>query len=304
MAQGAPLLSRMLRHARRVEAPPRGLDSLIADSLGLSDTVLPWAEALRRACRRPQREGHLLRFRLLHIRADISNAVAHPLLLDDEDSSRLINDLNDEFQVDSHFDALAPGDGLLWLRTASAPPRLPHARDILGQPLAAWAERQRQHRETFRLHNEMQMFLHLHPLNRQREQQGLPIVNGLWYWGAGDCRRTRSDLRLFSDDAEIRALGDACAGGSATLSELAGLPRGEAALVVWTGWLRILQEAQDTDPALALKRFDREAIRPLLSRRRPFQLLTGDGSELALHPLDRLRFWHKADGWEKLEPRP
>lgn len=35
------------------------------------------------------------------------------------------------------------------------------------------------------LMNELQMLLHSHPLNRERESKGLPFVNSLWFWGAG-----------------------------------------------------------------------------------------------------------------------
>ncbi len=36
-----------------------------------------------------------------------------------------------------------------------------------------------------RLGNEMQMLLHALPVNREREAQGLPVINTLWFWGAG-----------------------------------------------------------------------------------------------------------------------
>ena len=33
--------------------------------------------------------------------------------------------------------------------------------------------------------NEIQMFLHTHPVNQQREASGQPSINSLWLWGAG-----------------------------------------------------------------------------------------------------------------------
>lgn len=35
------------------------------------------------------------------------------------------------------------------------------------------------------LMNEVQMALHDHPVNRQREERGEPAVNSVWFWGAG-----------------------------------------------------------------------------------------------------------------------
>lgn len=36
-----------------------------------------------------------------------------------------------------------------------------------------------------RWQNEIQMLLHDHAINRAREERGLPLVNGMWFWGAG-----------------------------------------------------------------------------------------------------------------------
>ncbi|PKO90042.1 MAG: hypothetical protein CVU18_02190 [Betaproteobacteria bacterium HGW-Betaproteobacteria-12] len=37
--------------------------------------------------------------------------------------------------------------------------------------------------------NEVQMFLHGHPLNTRREQAGQPVLNSLWLWGGGHLTR-------------------------------------------------------------------------------------------------------------------
>jgi hypothetical protein len=34
--------------------------------------------------------------------------------------------------------------------------------------------------------NEIQMLLHDCPINQERENRGLPLVNSLWFWGAGE----------------------------------------------------------------------------------------------------------------------
>ncbi len=36
------------------------------------------------------------------------------------------------------------------------------------------------------LWNEIQMLLHTHPVNQQRQQRGEPAINSVWFWGAGD----------------------------------------------------------------------------------------------------------------------
>ena len=47
-----------------------------------------------------------------------------------------------------------------------------------------------------------QMFLHTHPINQAREQQGLPEINGLWLWNDAD--GTQSADIVASDSAWAR----------------------------------------------------------------------------------------------------
>jgi len=50
--------------------------------------------------------------------------------------------------------------------------------------------------------NEVQMFLHRHPLNEQREQIGQPAINSLWLWGGGSLPTAMAAnfSAVFSDD--------------------------------------------------------------------------------------------------------
>lgn len=66
-----------------------------------------------------------------------------------------------------------------------------------------------------RLMTEVQMLLHAHPLNSDRDERGLPAINGVWFWGGAQLpaqqpaqppvRQSSSNpspclTRLFSDD--------------------------------------------------------------------------------------------------------
>ncbi|SEO53685.1 hypothetical protein [Aquisalimonas asiatica] len=67
-----------------------------------------------------------------------------------------------------------------------------------GQDAAAWRARL----------NEIQMFLHGHPVNQERETQGLPPVNGIWPWGGGHLPDVSGRwARVFSDDPSVAGLG-------------------------------------------------------------------------------------------------
>ncbi len=304
MERLAPSLSRLLARSRMLAGPPRGLDGLLAESLGLEGAGLPWARALLACHDLPVREGVALCFRLFHARADISNALAQPAALSKHDSSIIINDLSDEFKADAHFDAVSSGAGILWLREVETPRDLPHVRDLYGQPLAAWYQRLRSHRDWYRLHNEMQMFLHLHPLNRERERLGQPLVNALWCWGAGEVPERPSPLSGHADDEDTRALFALCALGSDTLEGLMGRAAGSGRLVVWSAWSRILQEGAEEALDEALQRLDRSVVMPLLEAKQPIRLLTGDGLSFVYQPASRFLFWRRGYDWQRMAVQP
>ena len=56
---------------------------------------------------------------------------------------------------------------------------------VSGRHLDPWLAGQRTARLIHRLQSEVQMLLHEHPLNQQRESQGLPLVNSFWLSGCG-----------------------------------------------------------------------------------------------------------------------
>jgi len=85
-----------------------------------------------------------------------------------------------------HLRAGAAGSGYAYLALAAkplintTPPSVARGMGGIvalpqGPQAAAWT----------RLGNELQMLLHAMPENRQREAAGLPVVNSLWFWGAG-----------------------------------------------------------------------------------------------------------------------
>lgn len=59
---------------------------------------------------------------------------------------------------------------------------------VIGRTVDPWLPRAREARLWRRLQNEVQMRWHEHPLNREREDRGLPPVNSLWLSGCGRAR--------------------------------------------------------------------------------------------------------------------
>ena len=59
--------------------------------------------------------------------------------------------------------------------------------------------------------NELQMLLFEHPVNQAREARGELPVNSLWLWGGGCLPAVpKPAVTLYSNDAEVRALGRFC----------------------------------------------------------------------------------------------
>lgn len=68
---------------------------------------------------------------------------------------------------------------------------------VIGRPVDRWLPTERSARLVRRLQNEVQMLLHTHPVNIEREAAGTPTVNSFWLSGCGVMQRdTRHDVQV------------------------------------------------------------------------------------------------------------
>lgn len=181
-------LSWLLAHGTWQQQPRRAFELALADAFGLAkpDGQAPLA-ALRRLgdgdadaqtahwlCAEP------VHLRFHHERIVLADAGAFDL--DITESQALIADLNQQFADIGEF-VLA--DAKRWYLRLHQP--VEHA--VL--PISAMAGRRidgdlpKGDPTLTRWLNEVQMFLHGHPVNEARQQQGKPAVNSLWLWGGG-----------------------------------------------------------------------------------------------------------------------
>lgn len=103
-----------------------------------------------------------------------------------------------------HFAAPHPLRWYLRLPDATGPVTHPLS-EVLGQEIRPFLP---QGTRELKLFNEIQMLLHADPRNAEREEHGLPLVNGLWLWGGGSLPE---ELRapcgaLYADDPLARGL--------------------------------------------------------------------------------------------------
>jgi hypothetical protein len=155
----------------------------------------------------------------IHLQADRDTAKLLPaemLALSEEHAESLLKEINAFLLADNMVLSRRPGVG--WYLTGmdasqleSFPPSFLANRNasaylLDGQDSGQWR----------RLMTELQMLLHTHPVNDQRERQGKLPINSLWFWGGGPLYSSLASadqklgcaVTVYADDEYTRA---ACA---------------------------------------------------------------------------------------------
>ncbi len=285
----APALAMILARAqpgRRIDFEPFASalphEALLAG--GTADNSPPVAHALMRQLGLPAESGHWFVLQPVHFHVARDHLVLTDpaqLTLDDADARTLFDAAQPLFAELGH--ALRYGSPACWflqantwngLRTCTPAAATGHNVDV-------WLPRGAGERDWRRLHNEVQMLWHIHPLNEQREARGLLRVNALWLWGgaahgepppgnfaqllAGSPANDRAGM---PDTSDSPLHIDASLASSAMAGD-------------WGSWLAALQD------------IDRRQAAPLLAA-----LRSGEIARLTLQLTDaqRLREWHLGRG--------
>jgi hypothetical protein len=114
--------------------------------------------------------------------------------------------------------------------------------------------------------NEIQMLLHAHPLNQARENRGEPVINSVWFWGAGvpegplqktyDCASSEEVLvEMLAAAVEIPYM---------KWSKQWNISREGKQILVWTGLRSALQRGDLGACRIELQTFERNYARPIL----------------------------------------
>lgn len=239
-------------------------------------------------------------------------ADATALALEMDEARHIIRDLNQEFADLGQFLCTSPER---WYLRLSSPCQIGSHRldEVVGRRVDRFLPDGPQGRQWRAHFNEIQVFLHKHPVNQAREAQGRPQVNSVWFWGEGALAQPIPDAGFQQVLADTPlALGYAQAAGLAhqpLSTGWAGVP-GRQTLIVderlrqaalqsdleaWRDGLEALTAAWLNPALLALRRGTIRAIR--LS-------LPGDRGSLAVHiqGRDLWRFWRSSQSLVGLEP--
>jgi len=125
------------------------------------------------------------------------------LIMDDQDSHALFESAQPLFEEFGHV--LRYGDARHWfvradswhaLRTTTPDAATGHNVDVWlpsGDHARAWRK----------LHNEIQMLWHTHPVNEARETQRLPRINALWLWGGASAEQSPAPVEGLTVDESL-----------------------------------------------------------------------------------------------------
>ncbi len=234
---------------------------------GFADNSPPVAHAVMQALGLAAAEGYWFLLQPVHLH------IARDHLVLTDPSSLQISDAESR----ALFEAIAPlveeaghelrfGDSRHWflradnwnaLRTCTPAAASGHNVDI-------WLPRGSGERDWRRLHNEVQMLWHQHPVNETRESGGLPRVNALWLWGGSDATAVTAATVGTDSSRASPAAAHAGTGGQAYIDFLLGR-NAKAGLLIdtrlvspslagdWSAWLTAMQalEAECFAPLLA-----------------------------------------------------
>ena len=184
-----PALERLACYAAPPRAEPNGMAAALFAVLGLSADTPVAPLALLGAGGDP-RDDYVLCADPVHLAAD-RDTVVLVQRVDDvpaEARARLVRMLDDHFAADGlRFEALR--SDAWFARCANVPDvRMTPLDAALRRPLFPHLPAGADARRWRSWQNEIQMLMHEHPVNDERDAHGEPTVTGLWFWGGGRLR--------------------------------------------------------------------------------------------------------------------
>lgn len=273
-----PVLARVLANATRSADQLPGEATLLATAFALPESEVPVAALTRRIDATDDCSGRWLRVDPSFLRvepAGVRMLACGDLSLSAEEVEALVVAVRPLFD-DAGWRFEPAGHGRWYAQPDPVSPKLGGSSpdQALGTYIDSALPQGDAGRSTRRWLNELQMALHGLPINRMRNERGLPEVNSLWLHGDGVAPRTLAAHvdAVVSQDALV--LGCAALAGIATESNR------------YSG--RVLVDARTATAA------DAEAVAALLAARSDINIALASGERFESRAWQRVRFWRKA----------
>lgn len=293
-------LNCILRYAIRVENKQFELDSLLKQSLGLSEGQgLPLAQAFVE--KSISIDGDYLLCKAIHLKLDMRNAIVLPLdnSQDTEnDISIIINDLNELFNPECNIKSISDKYWLMHLKQCKVPDIYPHYLSVIGRKANQYMQQSKQILPWYQLINEMQMFMHAHEVNQGRLLKGLLPINSLWCWGGGPLPEPRTkNIHWYTNDELLRRFADKLGILNSDIEHIADDHDGHHKVCIELSILETLKSVRDDNLKLLLSHLEQQLFKPLVrlvkSRRSILRLRAGYEFDFALTPISLYQFWRK-----------
>ena len=299
LRDGLPNLNRILGRASPRANRDYSLDSLLSRALDISLAEETDSLAMAQAFAAPGEGGErLMLIKGVHLRADVQDAMVIPIAENREnqrDTARIFDDLGQFFAQDCDLQAVTDDLFLLRLKNFAPPRHYPHPLSVLGRNVGYLIEQSRQVLPWYRLVNELQMYMHQHPVNIDRQRRGQLTINSLWAWGAGSLAVPGAKPVFYCDDELLRRFADSLGLAPRSMRDLGGEAGIDDALIVDLRLLQILKTATEANLEECLLAIEEEVLQPLLraiDRRRCGLLLrAGYRFDFELGKFAALRFW-------------
>lgn len=320
-----PELELLLARSRRHVFPAIGIDAWLCQAFEVERGAdWPVAALTLEADGVDPQQAYWLRADPVHLRLDPGGLVLTEIgdwPLAPGEAGALIETLNQRFAADG-IAFVAPCPQRWYVRLETDPQIVTVAlEEVAGHPVDPHLPAGSGALAWHRILNEIQMLLHDHPVNREREARGLPPVNSVWLWGGG--RSPRVHGHHFTAVWSVEPLAQTLAVKTAMFS--APLPSNAE------GWLSLLRARAEAgthhllilgDLTAAARRADAAAWREAivgLNRRWFSPLLTalrnglvGKLAVVALHRegcvrfelarMDLMRIWRRVRPWQAHAP--
>jgi hypothetical protein len=303
----APGFEWLAARATLERQPKQAFENVLARQFGVDAAPFGALRLLGEAVGEAARDGHWLcadpvHLRFHHERIVLADAGAFDV--DDDEAHALAGALNETFADVGRFHVATSRRWYLRLNEATE-----HPAETLSTIAGRRMDGELSGKETrlTRWLNEVQMFLHGHPVNEKRQAQGKPAINSLWLWGGGALPTLQPAAWSAVSTNNPLATGLAMASGipaEPLPTDLAGLldhARGDRQLVVLDALLPPVLYEDGEGWKSAWQTLDRDWFAPLQGAAgRRIETLSIVAPTIygqltwTLHGKDRWKFWRKA----------
>lgn len=244
----------------------------------------------------------------VHIQIDLDEAVLlanEALELTEKEARHLIQDINKHFaQDDLVIQYCAPHQ---WILKGKFELSTATIGDVMHKNINQYQPTGKDEGLWRKLVNEIQMLLHSHPVNAEREKRGVPLVNSLWLWGGGRYNSMQTSIDLVIGEHELIA----------NIASVSDIPHKDlpiklnpedflnrTSLMIFTDQMHAIRRKDVFGWFDHLKRFEEEILGPLFDMLKQGALdkltVHSDSIEITFSKKDLTKGWLKF--WQRSKP--